>query len=198
MAISSRKQDLRAVHAAKKRELELLTTRLMKKVLKDETDQLSLRASDHAGAWKVINTMRDSCPECPISTDVLVSRFSSISHPPGEPLLPLPLSPRPAGQFEPLRPEKLCDALRDTNTASAAGPDGVTPKLMVSTFSSGIAFEFLFNFLAMCLLLAVVPLQWREATLFVLYKGSGDPCDPNSYRQLHSRLPLVNSSRGYF
>ncbi len=66
--------------------------------------------------------------------------------------------------------------------ASAAGPDGVPPRMLRDTFSSGLAFEILFNILAMCLLLAVVPLQWREATLFALYKGLGDPCDPNNYR----------------
>jgi hypothetical protein len=36
----------------------------------------------------------------------------------------------------------------------------------------------------MCFVLAVVPLQWREATLFALYKGAGDPCDPNNYRAI--------------
>jgi hypothetical protein len=54
--------------------------------------------------------------------------------------------------------------------------------MLRDTFSSGPAFETLFNILTMCLLLAVVPLQCREATLFALYKGLGDPCDPNNYR----------------
>jgi hypothetical protein len=70
------------------------------------------------------------------------------------------------------------------NLQSAPGPDGITPSFLVSTFSSGPAFEMLFNLVAMCLILCYVPLQWREATLFVLYKGSGNPCDPNSYRAI--------------
>jgi hypothetical protein len=36
----------------------------------------------------------------------------------------------------------------------------------------------------MCLIMAYVPSQWREAMLFVLYKGSGDPCDANNYRAI--------------
>ncbi len=180
--VASGNSQLRPLHVAKKRDLEALTTRLMKKVLEAETDVLSSRAGDHAGAWKVINNMREASPECPISTDALVEHFSALSHPPGQPLLPLPLPPGGAEQFEPLHPDELLEALRNTNTSSAAGPDGVTPLLMVSTFSRGVAFEFLFNFLALCLVLSVVPLEWREATLFVLYKGTGDPCDPNNYR----------------
>ncbi len=55
---------------------------------------------------------------------------------------------------------------------------------MCATFASGPAFEFLFNFMAMCLVLSFVPLQWREATMFVLYKGAGDPWDANNYRAI--------------
>ncbi len=34
----------------------------------------------------------------------------------------------------------------------------------------------------MCFRLEYVPVQWREAHVFVLYKGKGNPLDPNSYR----------------
>jgi hypothetical protein len=54
--------------------------------------------------------------------------------------------------------------------------------MLCKTFTADVAFEFLFNLLAMCLLLAFVPDQWREATFFALYKGAGDPCDPSNYR----------------
>ncbi len=156
----------------------------MAKVLDKETDALSSSANEHARAWRVLNSLRDSTPECPISTDVLVQYFSAISHPPGHALLPLPLPDAQQDVFEPLHPYEVCHALRKTNTKAAAGPDGITPQLMVSTFSSGPAFEFLFNLLALSLVLTAVPLQWREATLFILYKGTGDPCDPNNYRAI--------------
>jgi hypothetical protein len=115
----------------------------------------------------------------------LVSHFSTLSHPPGQPLLPLPL-PLPITNDPPLplHPDEVNKALKDMNVSLAPGPDGVTPKCLVSTFSQGLAFQFLFNLLAICLVLAVVPLQWREATLFVLYKGTGDPCDPNNYQAI--------------
>jgi hypothetical protein len=164
--------------------LETMTTSLMKKVLEAETDTLSSQASDQGAAWKVISRLRDTMPECPIPTDSLVTHFSELSHPPEIPILPLPIQVDPSTILEPLQPEELSNALRDTNLASAPGPDGITPSFLVSTFSSGPAFETLFNFLAMCLILAYVPLQWREAMLFVLYKGSGNPCDPNNYRAI--------------
>jgi hypothetical protein len=46
---------------------------------------------------------------------------------------------------------------------------------MWKMFANGPAFEFLFNIYVMCFILAFVPLQWREATFFVLYRGAGDP-----------------------
>jgi hypothetical protein len=41
---------------------------------------------------------------------------------------------------------------------------------------------FFFHFLVMCHRLEYVPVQWREAHVFILYKGKGNPLDPNSYR----------------
>jgi hypothetical protein len=64
--------------------------------------------------------------------------------------------------MEPLLPQELSAAIRETNVGAATGPDGITPRLLTSVFNSGVAFQFLFNLMAMCLLiLAVVPTQWR-------------------------------------
>ncbi len=167
-----------------KTELELLTTSLMKKSVDLETDRLVEQAGDHVEAWKVISSLRSTASECPISTDKLVHHFAEIAKPPNCPLLPLPPSSGGPQHMEPLQPEELQEALADTNIASAAGPDGVKPRWLVDTFRSGPAFEFLFNLMAMCLILAFVPQQWREAMMFVLYKGSGDPCDANNYRAI--------------
>ncbi len=187
LSASADTPEVRAQLAEKKKQLEVLTTRLMKKVVESETNKLSTRAADHAAAWRVISGLRDVSPECPIPTDKLVQHFSALSHPTGLPLLPTPLQPTPASltaAMEPLSPAEVIKAFQDTNTASAPGPDGIPPSLVTEAFFSGPGFEFIFNFLAMCLLLAVVPLHWREATFFVLYKGSGDPCDPNNYRAI--------------
>jgi hypothetical protein len=169
----------------KKKELEHLTTVLMRRALDSEADKLQKDAEAHADAWRVLSKLKSSGTQCPITTDKLLTHFSALAKSPDTPLLPLPLDVNLSNDdFEPLEPAEVQDALRDVNQASAAGPDGITPRFLCSTFSAGIPFEFIFNLCAMCLLLAVVPLQWREATLFALYKGAGDPCDPNNYRAI--------------
>ncbi len=102
------------------------------------------------------------------------------------PLLPKPIDAQEADadDFDPLTPDELSAALRNVNQSSSACPDGFSPRVLCAAFATGPAFKFLFNLLAMCLVLAVVPLQWREATMFVLYKGAGDPWDANNYRAI--------------
>jgi hypothetical protein len=179
-------EEQRARLADKKKQLELLTTTLMRKALDEETDRLSRTAESHTDAWKVLSKLRKPFGQCPIPTDVLHKHFSSLMKPDSAALLPVPLQPPAADykEYVPLEPEEVQQALNDVNRTSAPGPDGISPRFMVQNFSTGPAFQFLFNLLAMCLLLAVVPSQWREAVLFALYKGSGDPCDPNNYRAI--------------
>jgi hypothetical protein len=175
---------LRVQAQAKKMELEKLTTTLMRKALETETNKLAKSASSHTDAWKVLTKLRESPTQCPVPTEKLLAHFSSISKPQDSALLPNPLPQSAVLDMEPLDPEELQEALNGVNQAAAAGPDGISPRLLVSTFVKEGLFEFLFNIVAMCLVLAYVPLQWREATMFVLYKGSGDPCDPNNYRAI--------------
>ncbi len=42
----------------------------------------------------------------------------------------------------------------------------------------------------MCFILGYVPEQWRTAHVFILYKGKGNPLDPNSYRGI-SLTPIL-------
>jgi hypothetical protein len=179
-------EEARARLAVKRKRLEQLTTTLMKKALDAETNRLAETAESHTDAWKVLSKLRKPFAQCPIPTDRLYEHFASLMKPPSAPLLPAPLQSAPASHqdFEPLQPEEVVQAMNDVNRTSAAGPDGIPPRLMCQTFATGPAFEFLFNLLVMCLVLAYVPLQWREAVLFALYKGSGDPCDPNNYRAI--------------
>jgi hypothetical protein len=173
--------------AAKKKELEFLTTKLMKQALDMETEKLKEESTSHADAWRVLTKMKSTGSQCPITTDKLLSHFSSLAKQNDTPLLPQPLDPPSGSQsddVEPLDPTEVQQALFEVNKSSAAGPDGISPRFLCSTFKDGLPFQFLFNLCAMCLVLAVVPLQWREATLFALYKGSGDPCDPNNYRAI--------------
>jgi hypothetical protein len=170
-----------------KKKLEVTTSQLLRKALDAETNRLTKVASSHVDAWQVLGKLRGSPAQCPIPTSQLVEHFSAIAKPEGTPLLPrpVPAPSDPTDDFEPLVPEELSAALRNVNQSSSAGPDGFSPREMCATFASGPAFEFLFNnLLAMCLVLSYVPLQWREATMFVLYKGAGDPWDANNYRAI--------------
>ncbi len=176
-------QAVRVQQLELKKELERLTTDLMRLALDRETDKLRADSTSHTDAWAVLSKLRSPGLQCPIPTDKLQAHFAKLAKQTSTPLLPKPLPPPPTPQdFEPLDPQDVTNALRDVNRSSAAGPDGISPRMMCRTFDSGPAFEFLFNILGMCLLLAVVPQQWREATLFALYKGAGDPCDPSNYR----------------
>jgi hypothetical protein len=185
-SLADQDEEHRACLSSKKKQLEHLTTELMRKALDEETDRLGKKAESHIDAWKVLSKLRKPFGQCPIPTDTLHKHFSSLMKPASAALLPVPLETTTPSQqqFDPLEPEEVQQALREVNRGSAAGPDGISPRFMCLYFSSGPAFEFLFNVLAMCLVLAVVPLQWREAVLFALYKGSGDPCDPNNYRAI--------------
>jgi hypothetical protein len=168
----------------KRKSLEHLTTRLMRSALETESAKLAETSSSHTDAWRVLAKLRGSANQCPIPTARLMDHFADISKPSNCPLLPKPIEPTAVLHMDPLTPDELESALHDVNQSAAAGPDGISPKLMCQSFASGVQFEFLFNLMAMCLVLAYVPLQWREATMFVLYKGTGDPGDPNSYRAI--------------
>jgi hypothetical protein len=182
-------QEARPDATSAKKELEILTMELMRVACERETDKLASSATSHTETWRLLAKLRGSSNQCPIPTEKLQQHFSGIAKPVDAALLPTPLSTTNQddahnGDFEPLQPEELQQALAEVNQSSAAGPDGIPPRLMCATFSSGPAFEFLFNLMAMCILLAYVPMQWREAVMFVLYKGAGDPCDANNYRAI--------------
>ncbi len=51
-------------------------------------------------------------------------------------------------------------------------------------------YVFLFQFVTMCFILSYVPTQSRTAHVFILYKGKGNPLDPNSYRGI-SLTPIL-------
>ncbi len=175
----------------KKKQLEHLTTVLMKKSLDAETQKLSVKASSHVDTWSVLSKLQSLGLQCPVPTDKLQAHFAKLSKTNDTPLLPKPLPQSTGNDYEPLDPQDVSNALRDVNQASAAGPDGVSPRMLCSTFASDVAFEFIFNLMAMCLLLAFVPQQWREATFFALYKGAGDLCDPSNYRGIALTLAFA-------
>jgi hypothetical protein len=87
-------------------------------------------------------------------------------------------------------PEEFERAISDTNLTSAPGPDGLSPRLLVDALKVDAFYVFLFQFMLMCFAYSFVPTQWREAQVFILYKGRGNPLDPNSYRGI-SLTPIL-------
>ncbi len=145
-------------------------------------------AEDHAQAWKIIGELRESDDRSvPIATDRLVQHFSDVFSPASTPPVPAPVpdAQTPAHLQHlvgTISPEEFDNAIRDTNLTSAPGPDGLSPKLLIDALKVDAFYVFLFQFMLMCFMLSYVPTQWREAHVFVLYKGRGDPLDPNLYR----------------
>ncbi len=147
------------------------------------------RMGSHVHSWKVINALRDGKTDLstPIATDKLVSHFQSVFGPPAIPPVPAPLPDAPVpphltSLVQCITQAEFDNAVRDTNLSSAPGPDGLPPRLIVDALKFPPFRLFLFHFIVMCHRLEYVPVQWREAHVFILYKGKGNPLDPNSYR----------------
>jgi hypothetical protein len=151
---------------------------------------------DHAQAWKIIGSLRENSDQSvPIATERLVTHFSSVFAPPSVPPIPAPIQdvPPPPGCEHlvcAVSQAEFDAAIADTNLTSAPGPDGLPPRLLIEALSVSAFYVFLLQFLTMCFVLSYVPTQWREAHVFVLYKGKGDPLDPNSYRGI-SLTPIL-------
>jgi hypothetical protein len=151
---------------------------------------------DHAQAWKVIKSLRDTDDSSvPIATSRLVEHFSTVFNdekaaPAPMPIVDVPTPPHLEHLDGAITEREFENAIRDTNLSSAPGPDGLPPRLIVSALSTPEFYVFMFHFMQMCFLLSYVPTQWREAYVFVLYKGRGNPLDPNSYRGI-SLTPIL-------
>jgi hypothetical protein len=78
--------------------------------------------------------------------------------------------------------DELSEAVKLINMDSAPGPDGFTPKLIKDLFSFRAFFSYFLIFVNFCFANAWIPLAWRCAEIFILYKGKGDPFCSDSYR----------------
>ena len=172
------------------------TSSLLRVASEQETEKLVTLADNHAKAWTVLRKLRETSDEVPIAMDVLVRHFSSIARPKDSYLVPRPLMTLPPpvrirSKLSQALPETTLDglieaaelraAIVNTNKKSAAGPDGFSPMLVREALESPQAFMFMLSFLNVCFVLAAVPRQWKEAILFVLFKGKGDPRKGDSY-----------------
>ncbi len=172
----------------RKIDLEKKITRYWKISADRAISEARAGAEDHAKAWKIIGELREEEDRTvPIATDHLVRHFTEVFSPASSPPVPAPVPDAPTPTHllhlvDAITPEEFDQAIRDTNLTSAPGPDGLSPKLLIDALKVDAFYVFLFQFMLMCFVLSYVPTQWREAQVFILYKGRGNPLDPNSYR----------------
>lgn len=89
-----------------------------------------------------------------------------------------------SGEFCLTTNERIKKLLETSSISTAAGPDGITGRLLRwSAGSSGFvhALALLINF---CFLFRVLPTEWRKANLFCLPKKGGDLTECGSYRPI--------------
>lgn len=86
----------------------------------------------------------------------------------------------PNSPQNPFTSEEIGATLSKLKDRKACGPDGIFNEHIKS--SAEILLPTLTNLLNACLRTGNIPTTWKTSTIKVMYKGKGDPCDPNSYR----------------
>jgi hypothetical protein len=95
-----------------------------------------------------------------------------------------PLTKEDAALEDDVSSVEVREALQRTNAASAPGPDGLTPSIIKTAFSTTVLVEFLARIFSACKNLVFTPEQWRRAENFVLFKGKGCLKSVNSFRAI--------------
>lgn len=76
--------------------------------------------------------------------------------------------------------KEVVETINNSKDKKACGPDAICNEHIKSM--SGILGEALTELFNQCLLQGNIPKSWRLSTIKMLYKGKGDPEDPNNYR----------------
>ena len=76
--------------------------------------------------------------------------------------------------------EEIRNTIPALKNKKAPGPDGIYNEHIKA--APDVILPALTNLLNLCLHAGNIPATWRTSTIRMLYKGKGDPHDPNSYR----------------
>lgn len=82
--------------------------------------------------------------------------------------------------WTPLTTEEVGSTICNSKNKKAAGPDGIYNEYIKDTVH--LLDQVWTNLYNKCIQTASIPEQWRKSIVKVLYKGKGDPKDPNKYR----------------
>ena len=147
-----------------------------------ESERLSRRLEEVGKKpWKAFSHHKGT-GATQIDTDQLVQHFSTLANPnKARPLLPAHLVDDGAEEDNrPFTRYEVDRAILRTQNGKATGPDYLTNEVLKQSVE-GLAEEWstIFN---RCLKERKIPDGWRQSFLKVLYKGKGNPRNPDAYR----------------
>jgi hypothetical protein len=169
-----------------------LKSELRRKAVHSAHENNRLQAENHAGTWKLLASFKRTMDQPEAAPATIFEHYKAIGTANDGPLTvqPLqqviygPLTREDAELEAEVTSEEVRAAINRTNPASAPGPDGLTPSIIASAFSSAAMLSFLARIFTACGRLFFTPEQWRRAENFVLYKGKGDRKNVNSFRAI--------------
>ncbi len=80
---------------------------------------------------------------------------------------------------------ELVTALNDLNGQAAVGPERIPSRILKEVFSDQKTRAPLLALVNLCFRQGIVPLDWGNSEIFVLYKMKGSRDDPNNYRGIN-------------
>lgn len=148
---------------------------------------------DNSACWKLLKDLRNPAVTVPISPRVLFEHFNSLYHDQLEPLIPtVELSPSDiVSVSDDLQLEdsftmaELDEALNALNLQAATGPDGISGRLIKTLFNETDTKEVLLLLMNKCFVDGILPADWQESHITILFKGKGDVKDPSNYRGIN-------------
>lgn len=141
----------------------------------------------HTSVWAFVRRFRiQSGRSGGLPVEMLLDHFAGVYNRRGDPLPVLFESDFAVSEDPDLdrrfSMEELRRAVSSANRASAPGENGYGMDIILGIMKSSKGPRVLLDFMNACFSEGKLPKAWAHAELFLLFKGKGDPLDPNSYR----------------